>query len=494
MTKVLFVVPKAKNLFGEETSPSEGVEGVGSHPHLGIAYLTAFLKQHGATVKIYDDGIENSEKKLSEIINSYNPDIIGITAFSYSYKYVIEMIESVRNVTGKPIVVGGPHVSATKDEILRNTMAEFAVKGEGEFTLLELINELQKDKPDFKDIDGLIWRNGNHIVENKDRNFIEDINELPYPDFEAFRLDKYMYTKQKKLPIISSRGCPYPCTFCSVRLSMGQKFRSRTPESFICELKYWYNKGWTNFEINDDCFSVDMKRVDEICDLIIKNNLKIKYEIYNGIRVDRVNPDLLRKLKESGCILISYGVESGNENIIKNIRKNITLEQVRNAVLWANDVNLSNSVNFIIGHQGETFETAMDSIRFAKTLPTNFVNFYNLIPYPGTETFEWAKKNGNFLVPLENYLHNISYRDNEPIFETKEFTVKERKKVIKAGFALYERKILEFRLGKFVGNIAYIFMRIPQLGKFGRKFALDNKIGNKFYLYLSRKSRVNSCR
>jgi anaerobic magnesium-protoporphyrin IX monomethyl ester cyclase len=489
--KILFVIPKAKSLFGDETNIPDGVKGTGGHPHLGIAYLTAFLKHHNVNVRIYDDAVENSLKRLSNLIREYDPDLIGITAFSYSYKYVIDIINRVNGFTNKPLVIGGPHVSTTREDILINSKADFAIKGEGEFTLLELVEELQVKNPDFEKIDGLIWRNGSgsNIVENRDRKYIKDLDSLPYPDFEAFPLEGYTYTPLRKLPIISSRGCPYPCTFCSVKISMGRRFRARSPENFVSELEYWYNKEWINFEINDDCYSTDIERVIEICDLIIKKGLKIKYDLYNGIRVDKVNLEVLGKLKESGCILISYGVESGNEQILLNIKKNITLEQARNAVKWANEVDLPNSVNFIIGHEGETMETATDSIKFAKTLPTNFVNFYNLIPYPGTEAFEWVKKNGRFSIPLENYLQNISYRDNEPIFETNEFTAEDRRKVIKKGFAIYERKILEFRLGKVLGYFAYLIMRIRPIAKFGRNFALNNKIGNKIYTALSKKSR-----
>jgi len=487
--KILFAIPKEKNLFGDDPALPEGTEGIGNRPHLGIAYLASFMKQHGISVGIYDDTIYNSTQKLGEMVNDFQPDIIGVTAFSYSYKYLIELIHKIKTISQKPIVVGGPHVSATKDEILKNSPADFAVKGEGEFTLLELLQHLQDDKPDFSAIKGLIWRSGNDIIENADREFITDVDSLPCPDFEAFPVEKYSNFQSKRLPVISSRGCPYACTFCSVRLSMGRGFRARTPENFVAELKHWYDKGWTNFEFCDDCYSADMKRVTEISDLIIKNGLNLKYEIHTGIRVDRVSPKLLGKLKESGCILVNFGMESGNEQILRNIRKNINLDQIRKAVAWANEAGIPNAGHFVIGHQGETFETAMDSIRFAKTLPTRFVSFYNLIPYPGTEVFEWAKKNGRFLVPLDNYLQNISYRDNVPVFETKEFTAEQRRYVMKKGFALYERKFFEFRLGKTLGLLAYMLARIGPVAKLGRSFISNNKIGHNLYFFLSRTSR-----
>ena len=176
----------------------------------------------------------------------------------------------------------------------------------------------------------------------------------------------------------------------------------------------------------------------------------------------------------SGCILISYGCEAGNDNTLKTIKKGIKLEQVKNAVQWTNEVGIKNSVNFIIGHPGETYETAMDSIRFAKSLPTNFVNFYNLVPYPGTELFDWVNTNAHFLSSPETYLNQISYRDNSPIFETEEFTKKERSKVIKKGFSLYEKRILQFRLGKKFGYAGYLATRIRPIAKIGRNFIQNN--------------------
>ena len=255
-------------------------------------------------------------------------------------------------------------------------------------------------------------------------------------------------------------------------------------------MEYWQKRGWERFDIDDDCYSCDMKRAIQISEEIIRRGLKVKYDIYNGIRVDRVSPELLQSLRRSGCSLVSYGLESANLKILKTIKKSIkSLDQVTNAVKWAKDAGLKTSVNFIIGHQGETMETARESLEFARNLEADFVNFYNLVPYPGTETYEWVKKNARMLVPDEDYLRHISYRDNEPIFETDEFTAEERRQVIKEGFQLYEQKVLKFRLGKILGALAYIPLRIAPLGKWLKKAMNEGGVVKRSFVLLSQKSR-----
>jgi len=479
--KILFVIPKNKSLFGDK--------GMTAHPHIGIAYLTAFLKENDVEVAIFDEGLNQDQAVLSSLIGEFHPDLIGITIFSYCYSYAYNLIMRIKEITHIPIVAGGPHVCAIGKKILEDAGVGFAVKQEGEFTLLELLNEFRKDVADFGRIKGLIWRNGDGaIFENADRDLITDLDAIPFPDYDSFGIERYVCYKQKTIPLITSRGCPFGCNYCSVRLSMGQRFRARSAENVFAEIKYFYGRGWRSFDINDDCFTLDNQRAEEICDYIIDNKLKIRFQLYNGIRVDTVNLNLLKKMRSAGCHFISYGCEAGNERVLKAIKKGITLEQVRDAVRWAQDAGINNSVNFIIGHKEETFQDALDTINFAKSLPTNFVNFYNLLPYPGTESYEWARQHARFLVPSDSFLANISYRDNQPIFDTEEFTKEERHKVIALGFDLYRKKILTFRLGKVFGSLVYLITKINAINRLVTSFALINPLGRFIYTKLSRKS------
>lgn len=478
--KILFVVPKNKSLFGDA--------GMTAHPHIGIAYLTSFLKQNNVRVAIFDEGIEGDLKKLFSLIDEFKPALIGITIFSYSYGFAYNLIKRIKEKSSISIVAGGPHVCAVKGRLLEDTGIDFAVKQEGELTLLELLQESSKQNPDYSKIKGLMWRGADKILENPNRNLISDLDSLPFPDYDSFGITRYVCYKQRTLPLITSRGCPYGCNYCSVRLSMGQGFRARSERSVFSEIKYFYERGWRNFDVNDDCFTLDKQRAENICDLLIENKLNIRFQLYNGIRVDTVNPRLLKKMKLAGCYLISYGCEAGSDKVLRAIKKGITLEQVRDAVRWANEAGIPNSVNFIIGHKEETYQDALDTLRFARSLPTNFVNFYNLLPYPGTESFEWARQHANFLVPPDSFLEDISYRDNQPVFETQEFTKDQRQRVISLGFNLYRKKILTFRMGRLIGNLVYWATACDGINKFASRFALNNPLGRFIYTGLSKKS------
>lgn len=481
--KVLLISPWMKTLYGDE-------KAVPGHPHLGLGYLTAVLKQHGHQVKIFDQAIENDDSKLFRLIGVFKPDLIGINAFSYCSKYVISLSYEIKKHTSIPLILGGPHVSALRARVLEQMPLDFAIKGEAEASLINFINEFKEKKPQYNLIKGLIWRDADsHIVENPDLAYIQDLDSIPFPDYSEFQFEKYAYYASKTMPIITSRGCPYGCNYCSVKLSMGRGFRPRSPKNVLAEIKHWHGQGFKKFEINDDCFSLDLKRAEKICDLLIKENLNISYDLYNGIRADRVSQPLLKKMKQSGCKFISYGCESGDQNIIISMGKNLKLTDVTKAVKLTNKIGIRNSVNFIIGHAGETKKSAERTLTFAKKLPTDFVNFYNVIPYPGTDLYNWIEKHGQWIYHPDYIMKNVGSRDLKPVFETEEFTAAERIAVLKKGFALYERSVLNFRFGKFFGGIIYYLTRNRKIFSTFLKLMLSTKLGFKIYSLITFKSR-----
>lgn len=483
--KILFVIPWTKTLFG-------GEKAVSGHPHLGIAYLSAVLKENKHEVRIFDQAIESNDQKLFELISGFNPDIVGVTVFSYCSDYASEIINQIKKQSQVPVIIGGPHVSAVKARVLEKIKADFALKGEGEISFLEFLGQIGKTQPQFDHVRGLIFRNKKgEIIENGNAPSIQDLDRLPFPDFSEFKFEKYSYFQTGTIPLITSRGCPYSCNYCSVKLSMGRTFRARSPENVIAEIEQWYRLGFTNFEINDDCFSLDLGRAEKICDLLVKKDLKITYQLYNGIRVDKLNEKLLKKMKDSGCVFISYGAESGNQEVINNIGKGITLKQIKKAVTLTNKVGIKNSVNFIIGHPGENYRKAKQTLRLAQKLPTNFVNVYNLIPYPGTDLFAWIEKKGTWLYPPDWVIANIGTRDLKPAFETPEFRKEERIKALREGFSLYEKTILKFRFGQILGTMAYILSRNKALLNLGIKLALGTPLGYRIYNKLTYRSKKN---
>lgn len=480
--KVFFVIPKNKFSFF-------GYKGISpTFPHLGVAYLIAMLQDRGVEVRLFDDGAGVPHEDLFKRIAEFKPDLIGVTVFTLSRSFAYKIIEEIKEKTPVPVVVGGVHVSTIKKQILEETKADFAIKYEGEYPLLELVNEIESSSPHFGLINNLIWRDNAKIIENPDRLFLTDLDRLPFPQFDLYDIRKHPSYEEKIIPMITSRGCPFGCDFCSVKLYMGRGFRKRSTQNVFEELQSHYRKGYRQFEINDDCFTLDRKRAEDILDMIINSGMKIKFQFYNGLRVDTVDPPLLAKLKKAGCFYISYGCESGNEDILKKIKKGITLAQVRNAVRWTNEIGIANSVNFIIGHREETFQTAMDSINFGKSLPVSCIGYFNLIPYPGTEAYEWVRQHGRFLVDTNNYLEAISYVDNRPVFETEEFTEQERLKITALGFSIHEYSMFRYRFGKGPGFLLFLLTRIRFIKTFAGWFVTMNKFGNKIAVLLSKRS------
>lgn len=454
----------------------------GMQPSLGFGYLAATLMQNDIEVEIFDMRLNYTINDLLARLDESKPDIVGVTAYSVKFENTRNVVDTIKHA-GYIVVVGGPHVSACRTDALEKTEADYAVISEGEYTFIELINHIESGKEDYEKIDGLIWRNGDQIIENKERKYIEDFDSVPFPAYEIFELDKYTFTKERRLPIITSRGCPYRCVFCSVRLCMGNGFRARSPENVINEIDQWYSQGWRQFDIQDDCFNFDMDRAKKILDLIIGRGYDIKILLGNGIRVDKVDRELISKLKQAGCTYLQYGVETGDETTLRKIRKGITLDQALNTLKITREAGIETSVNFIIGLPGETPEKAMNTIKFAEELEKKgeLINVYNLVPYPGTEAFTYAEENGTFALPLDEYLSNITYGTESPIFETPEFSLKERERILKHGLSIARRSWMKKKFGNTFGYIVWWATGWQSVYRFATKMVLSTKLGRSVY-------------
>ena len=440
--KVLLIVPRT---IGRYTKPTI--------PHAGIGYIAAILLKNGHNVEILDMRVHPHIKDSINKINKFKPDMIGLTSPSRGYIIAYNLIKEIKKHYNIPIVIGGPHASTIEEQILKDTPVDYAVMGEGEYTILDLVNSV---KP--SEIKGLIWKDEEKIIKNPYREWIEDLDSLPFPAFELFELNKYM---DKRIPIVSSRGCPSLCNFCLAYKVMGRKFRKRSAENVVNEIEHWYKQGFREFEFSDDNFTFDIERAEKICDLIIAKNLKIKFLLGNGIRVDRINEHLLRKMKKAGCTFIAYGVEAINKDVLKLMKKGINKDRVTKAIKLTHKVGIQTQANFIIGCAGSTFNTFKESLEYSKTLPLNEVKFNNMIPYPDTELYEWIKKNGRFLYSPEYYLNHISSREEgDVIFETKEFPKEERYKAYKIGERRRMELVIKRHLGPFLGTIAFSLWNI----------------------------------
>src|SRR3989344_2359135 len=420
-------------------------------PHTGIAYVSAMLKKHGIETKIIDMRLGYTHTEALQMIDDFDPEYVGITLYSFGFDRSKETINTIKQHSNSyKVVIGGPHVAALKAKALEDTTADMGVLSEGEYPMLEIC----QGKP-LNEILGIVWKDGDKIVVNASRPFDSDLDNLPLPDYESFELKKYLGYSERHLPLVTSRGCPYQCVFCSIKLSMGLKFRARSPENVVDEIEHWYKKGWVSFEVDDDNFTLDMERAAKICDLIIERGIKITWKCDNGVRADRLTRELLQKMKDAGCIYISFGVEGGNDKMLAALKKSEKLETIINSVKLAKEVGLGVGATFIIGTPEETYNDFLDSLEIARDLPVDHVSFYNMVPYPGTEMYKWAEEHGRFVMDKETFLHNVTGWKNKPIFETKEFTEKERVKAYKVAHSLYRKKVLRMKLGKEVGFVAW---------------------------------------
>jgi radical SAM superfamily enzyme YgiQ (UPF0313 family) len=284
---------------------------------------------------------------------------------------------------------------------------DYLVRGEGEFSMLELAK-----KEPLSKIKGLSYRENGGIKHNPPRELNDKLDELPFPARELLPMDKYFSAGAKQTPsdyILSSRGCPYQCIFCADHLVHGRKFRFRSPENIIKEVEELEKRGIKDFDFVDDNFTLLIERVEKFCDIMTEKGLnkKISWRCTSGLRVDRITFDLLKKMKEAGCYMVSLGIESGNDEILRKMRKNIDLNKVRQAIKWCNKVGIETRGLFMFGNLGENKKTMQDTINFAKSLDLDTATFHITIPFPNTDYWNIIKKEGE--IYPKNYRDYIAY-------------------------------------------------------------------------------------
>jgi len=370
-------------------------------PPLSLAYLASSAKnlKQVKEVKILDCLLSKlSYKDFEDYIRKYKPDIIGLTAFTLEFPSALKMAKIAKKLNkNTKIVLGGPHVSNHPQD-LKNKEIDFIFRGEGEEAFPLLIKELNKKKPNFKKIPNMGWKKKNKIILNEIK-FIQDLNKLQFPDFELIDFLKYpklyLAKKHPAIPLITSRGCPFSCTFCSAKNISGKKFRARTPENILEEIKQLKQKfNIKEFQFWDDNFTLDKERANKFCDLLIKENLDLIWWCPNGVRVETLDRELLLKMKKSGCYAMAFGIESGSEKIQKDMKKNLDLKKVKEIITFAHKIGIRTQGFFIIGYPTETKEDIEKTIKFAKSLPLDRASISLFQPLFGSEIYEDLVKQG----------------------------------------------------------------------------------------------------
>lgn len=363
-------------------------------PSLGLGYVAAVLERDGIKVKILDcQAISYSVSEILTEIKCFSPEYIGFTATTVLVKNAIEIAKSIKlHFPEIKIIFGGVHPTIAPEEVLINQFIDIVVRGEGEITFLDIV----KNKP-LKEILGISYKTNGYFSHNMDRPPIDNIDCLPFPAYHLMPMSHYHTAlgSAKRTPamsIFATRGCPGRCTFCYSG-TLGKKIRQRSPENIIGEIELLMDK-YKIREISfyDDTFTAFKNNVLKFCELIQKKNIDLTWSCMS--RVDYANEDVLKEMKVSGCHQICYGVESADENILKNIKKRISLEKVKSAVEMTKKAKIDVRLSFMLGNPGDTIESMEKTIKYAIDLDPDLLQFNITTPYPGTEMFSWAKNNG----------------------------------------------------------------------------------------------------
>lgn len=418
---------------------------------LGICYVAAILEQNNIKVKILDAEILDLtfEQTVEEIVKN-NPKILLISILTTTYDSVVELSKHLKSKNPNlMIVVGGPHLATNPDTTLDNPCFDVGIIGEAEYTALELVQCLLKGE-DFRkqNIKGIIYKQDGETVTTPSRELIQNLDELPMPAYHLLppidlyhpQIHSYRYTPV--VGMITSRGCPYRCMFCDQGV-FGKRFRYLSAHKIAEQIELLQKKyGIKEVTFFDDVFTLNKKRVYELCDELEKRKIKIAWSCLS--RADHVDKELLIRMRKAGCWLIAMGIESGNQEILDFIKKDVKLERIKQATDWAHEAGIKIRGFFQIGHPKETEQTIEDTINFAKSIKIYSAEFTISTPFKGTELYEVAHQYGTF-----DKTDTSLFSQMFPVFTPYGFTQKDllkKQKELHRRYYLRPKKILEFAL------------------------------------------------
>ncbi len=385
-------------------------------PPLGLAYIAGHLRANDIEVQVLDLAALRYQDDLARVaIQKSGADIVAMAATTNTVMEAYNLANIAKEVLPHAkIAVGGPHPTMEPIRTLKECAAlDYCIVSEAEETMLELAS----GKP-VHEIMGLSYRDKNGLViVTPPRPLIQNLDKLAFPARDLLPLHKYWTPGVRRYPfatMMTSRGCPYSCTFCSNFRTQGKQFRFRSPENVLAEIDELVNKyGVKEINIIDDNFTFMPQRVKEICDLLIERNYDVILKTGNGIRADRVNLPMLKHMKKAGFYLVAFGIESGNPEILKKMRKGETREQIKQAVTWAKQAGLITEGFFMFGNEGEGEKEMRETIDFAKELDLNIAQFQVYTPVPGSPLYEKIARDGKvFSQKWEDF-----NAFNEPLFE-----------------------------------------------------------------------------
>ncbi|MFH1403148.1 MAG: radical SAM protein [Candidatus Altiarchaeota archaeon] len=392
--KVLLVNPPTDNMIQPEV-PSVVNEERGFNPPLGLLYVASTLLREGHEVGVFDMPTEGAgHGELEARLERDKPDVVGFTVMSFTLIDVMIASKTVKEYDSRiKVVWGGPHVNIYPEESARLPDVDYIALGEGELTMPRLLDGMG-DTRRLQESAGIVFKKDGRVVNTGNPWFINNLDGIPFPARRLTPYKKYSSLLAKRSPIttmITSRGCPDKCLFCD-RPHLGKMFRARSARNVVDEMQECFDMGVREFLIYDDTFTIDRQRVLEICGEIRERGLDIGWDV--RARVNTVDKEMLKTMREAGCERIHFGVEAGNEEILRILRKGITREQAVSAFKDARDAGMETLAYFMIGSPRETRDTIKESIEFAKQLKPDYVHFSVTTPFPGTDLYRMGLDEG----------------------------------------------------------------------------------------------------
>lgn len=392
--RVLLVHPPAMEVYGR-FKPAAKLAAQPQMP-LGILYLGAMLEQQGHRVAILDGDVDQmGPLEVGELVGRWRPDVVGVSATTPVYATANRILSQIKEIhPHTTTILGGFHLTALPQQTMAESTADYGVYGEGEQTLVELVAALEQGY-DVDGIAGLLYRQDGDLSINPPRPQIRDLDALPFPARHLLRHQRYQWSVPGKglvpvTTIMTQRGCPFQCVFCGVR-TMFPQIRYRQVEQVVDELEQIATGlGIRHVQFSDDTLTLKEDKAVAMCDEIKRRKLGITWEGYT--RADRITRDLLKKMKDAGLVRLSFGVESGDQRILKAIKKGTSLEQYRQAYEWCDELGLETRCSVMLGHPFETRETVRKTVDLVCSLKIHQAYINIATPYPGTALLEMARE------------------------------------------------------------------------------------------------------
>lgn len=418
--KVLFVNPP-------QTASKYKFMGVIAPP-LGIAYMAGVLQENNIDVEILDASAEDMDfKDVEKELLKRKPDLVALTALTPTIGRALETAQVVKETLPDSIVVmGGYHPTFNFIETLEDENVDIVIRGEGEYIMLNLVQALE-NQSSLHDVKGIVFedKNSKEIVVNPEAPLIQDLDELPFPALNLLPMKKYRLLDMDThmTTMITTRGCPMQCSFCSSAAMHGKKIRERSVENIVDEIEYLK----TNYDIDtiafmDDTFTLKKRKVMAICDEILKRNIEIMWGCTS--RVDTLDEKLLKKMKEAGCITIFIGVESADQQQLDNMCKNTTIAKIENAFKIAHKLKIRTIASVALGMPGDTKEIMNKTVKFVHKLKPNYAIYSLATPYPGTRFYKEAFEKD--LIKIKDW---SKYTLITPILETIDCSLNDMRKI-----------------------------------------------------------------